>query len=198
VLWHCWLGGRKGIRPVKNWVVGCWHGYLSGARSDIWPSCHSLSLASVKSRLVLPFLYRLTRVVLDKGPLNGCVCVCVCDEVLMWFCLEQGADRLQMVQLMPLPSPSSLASFKSRLVIPFWYRLSQVVLEKRPLNGCSSSSSSLASDRDHQAVIVGGPNTRPTSPRCGRPPFWKQFNRHISTTVRLILMKFGTVTHIGS
>ena len=27
-----WLGGRKGIRPVKNWVVGCWHGYLSWAR----------------------------------------------------------------------------------------------------------------------------------------------------------------------
>jgi len=26
------LGGRKGIRPVKNWVVGCWCGYLSGAR----------------------------------------------------------------------------------------------------------------------------------------------------------------------
>jgi len=19
VLWHCWLGGRKGIRPVKKW-----------------------------------------------------------------------------------------------------------------------------------------------------------------------------------
>ena len=35
--------------------------------------CHSLSLASVKSRLVLPFWYRLTRVVPDKGPLNGCV-----------------------------------------------------------------------------------------------------------------------------
>ena len=30
VLWHGWLGGRKGIRPVKNWVV-CWRGYLSGA-----------------------------------------------------------------------------------------------------------------------------------------------------------------------
>ena len=24
VLWRCWLGGRKGIRPVKNWAVGCW------------------------------------------------------------------------------------------------------------------------------------------------------------------------------
>jgi len=22
VLWCCWLGGKKGIRPVKNWVVG--------------------------------------------------------------------------------------------------------------------------------------------------------------------------------
>ena len=37
--------------------------------------CHSLSLAAVKSRLVLPFWYRLTRVVPDKGPLNVCVCV---------------------------------------------------------------------------------------------------------------------------
>jgi len=36
-----------------------------------------LPLASVKSRLVLPFWYRLTRVVPDKGQLNGCVCVCV-------------------------------------------------------------------------------------------------------------------------
>ena len=43
----------------------------------IWPSwchCHSLSLASVKSRLVLPFWYQLTRVVPYKGTLNGCVC----------------------------------------------------------------------------------------------------------------------------
>ena len=42
----------------------------------MWPSwcrCHSLSLASVKSRLVLPSWYRLTWVVLEKGPLNGCV-----------------------------------------------------------------------------------------------------------------------------
>jgi len=79
------LVGRQEGHPAckKNWVVGCWHSYLSWARctlaSCIWPSwchCHSLSLASVKSRLILPFWYRLTRVVLDKGPLNGCVCVC--------------------------------------------------------------------------------------------------------------------------
>ena len=49
-----------------------------------------------------------------------------------------------MVQLMPLPSqtPSSLTLFKSRLVLPFWYWLTQVVLEKGPLNSCGSSSSS--------------------------------------------------------
>ena len=40
-----------------------------------WCHFHSLSLASVKSRLVLPFWYRLTWVVPEKGPLNGYVCV---------------------------------------------------------------------------------------------------------------------------
>jgi len=32
VHWRCWLGSRKDIWPVKNWVVGCWRGYLSGVR----------------------------------------------------------------------------------------------------------------------------------------------------------------------
>jgi len=35
VLWYCWLGSRKGIRPVENWVVGCWHGYLVGRGADL-------------------------------------------------------------------------------------------------------------------------------------------------------------------
>ena len=37
-----------------------------------WCHCHSLFLASEKSRLVLPFWYRLTQIVLEKRPLNGC------------------------------------------------------------------------------------------------------------------------------
>ena len=40
-----------------------------------WCHCHSLSLASVKSRLVLPFWYWLTWIVPENGPLNVCVCV---------------------------------------------------------------------------------------------------------------------------
>jgi len=26
------VGGRKGIWPVKNWVMGCWHGCVYGSR----------------------------------------------------------------------------------------------------------------------------------------------------------------------
>ena len=62
----------------------------------------------------------------------------------MVICLKRSADGFHMFQLMPLhpKTPSSLASFKSRLVLPFWYSLMLVVLEKRPFNGCSSSRGS--------------------------------------------------------
>ena len=56
----------------------------------------------------------------------------------MVICLEQGANDLHMVQLMPVPLPS-LASLKSTMVLSFWCWLTQVALEKRLLNGCSSS-----------------------------------------------------------
>ena len=50
--------------------------------------------------------------------------------------------------------PSSLVSFKSRLDLPFWYRLTQAVLEKRPLNGCISSSSSCSSSSNSIGYCV--------------------------------------------
>jgi len=79
VLWRCWLRDRKGIWPVKTSSgVLAWLSVWSEMQTCIWPSwchCHSLSLASVKSRLVLPYWYWLTRVVPEKGPLNGCVWV---------------------------------------------------------------------------------------------------------------------------
>jgi len=48
------------------------------------------------------------------------------------ICLERGADCLQMVQLMPLhpKTPSSLASFKSRLVLPFCNGLPRLSWER--------------------------------------------------------------------
>ena len=82
MLWRCLLGGRKDTRPVKKLSGGvvAWLSVWSEMQTCIWLSwfhCHSLSLASVKSRLVLPFWHWLIRVVPEKGPLNGCVCVTV-------------------------------------------------------------------------------------------------------------------------
>ena len=59
----------------------------------------------------------------------------------MVISLERGAD-LHMTQLMPLPLTVSSCSSKIQIDFTFWYWLTRVVLEKRPLNGSSSSSSS--------------------------------------------------------
>jgi len=86
VLWRCWLGGRKGIQPVKNWVVGCWRGCL-GWGADLhtaqqMPLPLTISCSS-KSRLVLtflvlPFWYLLTRVVPGILQKSSKTVVCVC------------------------------------------------------------------------------------------------------------------------
>ena len=79
------------------------------------------------------FWYRPTWVVPDKRSLNRCCCV-GCDYlwsevqiVCMWSSWRHCHPK----------TPSSLASFTSRPVLPFWYWLIHVVLEKRPLNRCS-------------------------------------------------------------
>ena len=53
----------------------------------------------------------------------------------MVTCLERSANDLHMVQLMPLP-PHHLGFSKIQNGLSFWYRPTQVVLEKRPLNDC--------------------------------------------------------------
>jgi len=74
-------------------------------------------------------------------------CKKLSDEVLVWLSVR---NKVQIVCIWSgwchchPKSPSSLASFKSRQVLPFWYQLTQVVLERRPLNGCSSRSNSVS------------------------------------------------------
>ena len=81
VLWRCWLGGRKGIRPLKNRVVRCWHGCLSGARCrhacgpEDATATHTLSLASAKSRLGFTFLVPAHQGIPGKSAVKR-VCVC--------------------------------------------------------------------------------------------------------------------------
>jgi len=74
-----------------------------------------------------------------------------CITLHWWYnsFLSLGADQLALQTVIAYSSAdataiakatSFLASFKSRLVLSFWYRLSHVVLEKLLLNGCNSSS----------------------------------------------------------
>jgi len=98
------LVGRQEGHPACKKLSGgvlAWLSVWSEVQTCIWPSgfhCHSLSLASVKSRLVLPFWYLLTRVVPDKGPLNGrvCVCVCVFVKVVRLKLIRQVSPRLRV------------------------------------------------------------------------------------------------------
>ena len=71
-------GRQEGHKKLLSGGVLAWLCARSEVQTCIWPSwchCHSLSHASVKSRLVLPFWYRITWVAPEKGLLNGCVCV---------------------------------------------------------------------------------------------------------------------------
>jgi len=73
---------------------------------------------------------------------RACVCarVCVSSFIALLLCLRPCYIYI-FFELSSHCHSLSLAPVKSRLVLLFWYRLTQVVLEKRPLNGSSSSSS---------------------------------------------------------
>ena len=64
-LWRCWLGVRKGIRPVKIRLMRCWRGYLLQRSAN---SLHMVQLMPLPPHHVcfskiqngLSFWYRLT------------------------------------------------------------------------------------------------------------------------------------------
>jgi len=75
--------------------------------------------------------------------------------VIVWSEVQIVCVRSSWCHCRP-KTPSSLATFKSRLVLPFWYQLTQVVLEKRPLNGCSA----VVVHSDYCFDAVGGSQNR--------------------------------------
>ena len=77
VLWHCWLGGRKGIWPVKlSGEVLTWLSLWSKVQMICiwccWCHCHLIISCASKIQNGLPFWCCLNQVVLEKRPLNGC------------------------------------------------------------------------------------------------------------------------------
>ena len=72
--------GHPACKELSGGLLA-WLSVRSEVQTCIWLSwyhCHSLSLASVESRLVLPLWYWLRRVVVDKG----CVMCCVVGTVV--------------------------------------------------------------------------------------------------------------------
>ena len=68
----------------------------------------------------------------------------------MVICLQQGAD-LHVAQLMPLPL--TVSCFSKILVLRFWYRLTRVVPDKEPLNGCMYVCSLLYSSLSYLFIL---------------------------------------------
>ena len=60
-------------------VMRCWHGYLSGGGAHAPADATATPIISCFNKIQngLSFWYQPTQVVLEKRPLNICVCVCV-------------------------------------------------------------------------------------------------------------------------
>ena len=87
--WHTKLRLLQNLyMPVKNWVMRCWRGYLSGTRCKWFEygladaiATPPSSLASLTCRMVESFWCWLTQVVLEKRQLNGCLSL----SKVLWF-----------------------------------------------------------------------------------------------------------------
>ena len=124
VLCHCWLGGREGIRPVKTelWGAGVVISVERGA---------DLHMAQ---RIPLP---------LTVSVISEHICFLLLVFLFLHFLFVGSVRWIKLTHVgfrahVNIASliVSFLASVKSRLVLPFWYRLTRVVPDRGPLNGC--------------------------------------------------------------
>ena len=91
VFWHCWLGGRKGIWPVKT-VVGCWCGFLHMAQ--LMPLALTVSCFS---KILIGFTFLVPAHPGSHGQTavkRVCVCVCVCACVRACVCVYKTAEHV--------------------------------------------------------------------------------------------------------
>ena len=133
VLSCCWLGDRKGIWPVKmSGGVLASLSVWSKMQTCIWPSwCHwhSLSLASVKFRLVFTFLVPAHLGSPRQRLLNCCVCVCV------WL---QVRVSIQLLSRNNTVAAADTRTELSALLIAFCISLIQLLLLLHPFNSLFS------------------------------------------------------------
>jgi len=72
------VGRQEGYPACKNWVMGCWRGYLSGARCSLaYGTAGATVSCFVKIQIDLTFLVPAYPGSPGKRAIK-CVCVCVC------------------------------------------------------------------------------------------------------------------------
>ena len=119
VHWRCWLAGRIFVCPhCPATVLVHVSGSVLGTRPD-----STQPRVTAEQRQLNNRKYSIVVIISALSLLVG---HWACKNEwwgvgVVVICLEQGADCLHIVQLMPLhpKTPSSLASFKSRLVFAF-------------------------------------------------------------------------------
>ena len=133
MLWRCWLGGRKGIRPVKNWVVGCWRGVCLEQGADLhmaqlMPLPLTVSCFS-KIQIVFTFLVPAhPGSPRQRAVKRVCVCVCVCVPAHLGSPGKRAVKRVCVcVCALSVTQPFSPASAHGNLAeavcLLAWYML---------------------------------------------------------------------------
>ena len=130
------LVGRQEGHPACKKLSGgvlAWLSVWSEVQTCIWPSwchCHSLSLAAVKSRLVLPSgVFLKMEVGIRKGAWQRAWRYPAYLWSLRWVYAVKKTRRFVYGIYRRIPP-------NTPLVLLIWYRLTWVVLHKGPLNGC--------------------------------------------------------------
>jgi len=122
--------GHPACKKTPSGGVLAWLSVQTEVQTCIWPSwyhCHSLSLASVKSRLVLPSGVLLKMEVgIRKRVWQRAWRYRAYLWSLRWVYAIKKTLEIGIWRIPP----------NTPLFLPFWYRLTRVVPEKGPLNGC--------------------------------------------------------------
>ena len=128
VLWRCWLGGRKGIRPVKNMAGGWWRWALLSP-DGVAPSRMVIVSASVN----LPLHHKVQKFSSGTGSPGWSRLRCGCGVVL--------SDSVSRHIYVILPLPRYYYWILSRATVQFmnrFYLLYVLCIYQTGQGGCPS------------------------------------------------------------
>jgi len=158
----------------------------------IWPSwfhCRPLSLASVKSRLVLSFWYRLTRVVPGKGPLNRCVCVCWVLPAFLTYCHKKLCFHL-LYTWCYCATRHGFDRNLARSLLSHWKDYNSVYSQQKFLSACNDHVQFVTAVSVITALMHTSKNQYDSVSVCTTTPFRNRHHhvkRHSSSLLHIII-----------